>query len=84
MFGKENVTEGDAVGTVEVDPEAEFERLSAKYGAAKVAKFYGDDDGVRLAEIVTKAAEKQSRETAKPPAETKAEKATRLAAEPKA
>lgn len=56
MFGKENVTQAEApAGTVEVDPAGEYERLSAKYGAGKVAKVYGDDDGVRLSEMVEKA-----------------------------
>ncbi|MGL5117530.1 MAG: hypothetical protein ACRC7C_19635 [Beijerinckiaceae bacterium] len=55
MFGKENVTQADEpVGSVEVDPAGEYERLSAKYGAGKVAKVYGDDDGLRLSEMVAK------------------------------
>ncbi len=58
MFGKENVQEGEAVGTVELDPSGEHERLSAKYGPQKIAKVYGDDDGERLAELVEKAATK--------------------------
>lgn len=58
MFGKENVVEGEQVGTVEVEPAGEHERLSAKYGSAKIAKVYGDDDGERLAELVEKAASK--------------------------
>ena len=37
MFGKENVTEGDQAGVIEVDASTEHERLSAKYGAAKVS-----------------------------------------------
>lgn len=65
MFGKENVQETSVHGTVEVDPEGEHERLSAKYGAAKVTKVYGDDNGERLAELV-------QRDVAKP---TKASKA---------
>lgn len=65
MFGKENVTEGDAAGTVEVDPAGEHERLSAKYGFEKVAKVYGDDDGERLAELVQKAAVKAEKSAAK-------------------
>lgn len=55
MHGKENVTQADEpAGTVEIDPSAEYERLSAKYGEGKVAKVYGDDDGLRLAEMVAK------------------------------
>lgn len=52
IFGKENVTEGEQVGVYEVDPAAEHERMSAKYGQTKVAKVYGDDEGERLAELV--------------------------------
>lgn len=58
MFGKENVTEGDDAGVIEVDAATEHERLSAKYGAAKVSKVYGDDEGERLKELVEKAAVK--------------------------
>lgn len=58
MFGKENVTEGEQVGTFEVEANGEHERLSAKYGQGKVVKVYGDDDGERLAELVEKAAVK--------------------------
>ena len=55
MHGKENVTAQDPTdATVEVSPAGEYERLSAKYGGAKVAKVYGDDDGVRLSEMVEK------------------------------
>ncbi len=58
MFGKENVTEGEQAGVIEVDASTEHERLSAKYGAAKVSKVYGDDEGERLKELVEKAAVK--------------------------
>ena len=58
MFGKENVTEGEAVGELEVVPTGEHERLCAKYGSDKIAKVYGDDEGERLAELVEKAATK--------------------------
>lgn len=58
MFGKENVTEGDVVGQVEVDAQGEHERLAAKYGHEKVTKVYGDDEGERLSELVEKAAVK--------------------------
>ncbi len=56
MFGKENISEPKEVATVDLDPAGEQERLSAKYGPAKIAKVYGDDDGSRLAELVEKAA----------------------------
>ncbi len=72
MFGKENVQEGEAVGTVELDPAGEHERLSAKYGPQKVAKVYGDDDGERLAELVEKAATKAPK-AAKPGKAAKAD-----------
>jgi hypothetical protein len=54
--GKENVVIGEPIGTVELNPDHEFERLSNKYGQAKVVKVYGDDDGVRLSELVEKGA----------------------------
>lgn len=56
IFGKENVSDGEVVGVVELDASQEHARLSAKYGAARVAKIYGDDEGDRLAELVAKAA----------------------------
>lgn len=58
MFGKENVNGDKTVGQMEVDAAGEFERLSAKYGAQKVVKVYGDDGGERLTELVEKAAVK--------------------------
>ena len=57
MFGKENVTGNEIVGKKELESNGEFERLSAKYGQAKVVKVYGDDGGERLAELVEKAAD---------------------------
>ena len=74
MFGKENVVEGEQVDVIEVEAATEYERLCAKYGQAKVAKVYGDDEGERLTELVEKAAVK-----AKAP--TKAEKAAAKEAE---
>ena len=60
MFGKENVQETEGPSkTIDVDPNNEFERLCAKYGAEKVAKVYGDDNGARLAEMVEKTAIKE-------------------------
>lgn len=67
MFGKENVTGNEIVGKKEVESTGEFERLSAKYGQAKIIKVYGDDDGERLAELVEKAAEKKGAAKAKAP-----------------
>jgi hypothetical protein len=58
MFGKENVTEGEQASVIEVESTTEYERLSAKYGQAKVAKVFGDDEGERLTELVEKAAVK--------------------------
>jgi len=55
MFGKENVIEGEQISVIEVDADTEHERLSAKYGAAKVSKVYGDDEGERLKELIEKA-----------------------------
>lgn len=78
MHGKENVTQADEpVGTVEVDPAGEYERLSAKYGAGKVAKVYGDDDGLRLSEMV----EKNELKPGKPAPEKKLTKAEQKAAD---
>ncbi len=79
MFGKENVTEGDEAGVIEVDTATEHERLSAKYGAAKVSKVYGDDEGERLAELVEKHAVKV-KASAKTDEEKEAEKAAKEAA----
>ncbi len=79
MFGKENVTEGEEVGTVEIDASAEHERLCAKYGQAKVVKVYGDDEGERLNELVAKAAVKV-KAAGKTDEEKAAEKAAKAAA----
>ncbi len=54
IFGKENITKGNQVGTVELDPELEQERLSNKYGAEVVMAVHGDDNGERLAELMEK------------------------------
>jgi hypothetical protein len=61
IFGKENVQEVEQVGTVELTGSEEHARLSAKYGAQRVAKIYGDDDGERLAELVEKNAVKATK-----------------------
>ena len=82
IFGKENVSEEGPVGSVELDPETEYERLSAKYGGDKVAAFYGDDDGARLCEIIAKSVEKLTRDSAKPAKPTKAEKAEKAENQP--
>lgn len=78
MFGKENVTEGEQVGTFEVEAAGEHERLSAKYGQGKVVKVYGDDEGERLAELVEKSAIKEK--AVKTDEEKAAEKAAKAAA----
>ena len=65
MFGKENVNGDTVVGNLEVVPADEFDRLSAKYGAQKVVKVYGDDGGERLAELVEKAVEKAAEKPTK-------------------
>jgi len=64
MFGKENVTGDTVVGHIEVAPDQEAERLSAKYGPGKVIKVYGDDGGERLRELVEKAASSHQAESA--------------------
>ncbi len=64
IFGKENVQEGERVGEVELVSSEEHGRLSAKYGAQRVAKIYGDDEGERLTELVEKAAVKAQKATA--------------------
>lgn len=61
MFGKENVQEGEQVDTIVVSGQGEHERLCAKYGADKIAKVYGDDEGERLGELVEKAAVKAAK-----------------------
>ena len=67
MFGKENVTErsDEPAGFREVEPHGEHERMSAKYGAEKIVKVYGDDGGERLAELVERAALKDKPARAK-------------------
>ena len=65
LFGKENVTEQGVVGSIDIDPEAEQQRLGAKYGIDAVVQIFGDDDGTRLVEAVHKAAVKPE-----PPAKT--------------
>ena len=56
LFGKENVTTNEVLRNIEVDPEGEYERLCAKYGYELIAKIFGEDDGLRLTELVLKAA----------------------------
>lgn len=74
IFGKENVQEGEAVGTVELEPSEEHGRLSAKYGAPRVAKIFGDDEGERLAELVEKHATKAPKAPAAPKGSKKDDK----------
>lgn len=52
QHGKENVIEVGATDPIEVAPEAEYERLLGKYGPENVIKVYGEDEGLRLAEMV--------------------------------
>jgi hypothetical protein len=54
LFGKENITVNEVVRMIDVEPEGEYERLCAKYGFELIAKIFGEDDGLRLAEIVQK------------------------------
>ena len=58
QHGKENVIEVGATDPIEVAPEAEYERLLGKYGPENVIKVYGEDEGLRLAEMVRAEAEK--------------------------
>lgn len=82
MFGKENVHSEVQVGTREIDPTAEFARMSHKYGEGKVVKVYGDDGGDRLAELIEKAAIKA--EKAEKPAKGKTKTETTEATDPAA
>lgn len=52
QHGKENVIVGDLDAPIEVAPEAEYDRLMGKYGAENVIKVYGDDEGLKLADMV--------------------------------
>lgn len=68
IFGKENVEDGGQVAFAELDTEQEYERLCAKYGPGPVAKFYGEDGGERLQELIQRSvenAEKTSKKAAK-------------------
>lgn len=82
LFGKENVTVGDVLRTISVDPEGEYERLCAKYGFEVIAKIFGEDDGLRLSEIVAKSEVAPAEAEEKPL--TKAEKAAAAKAEKEA
>lgn len=73
LFGKENVSQGEVLRTISVDPEGEYERLSAKYGFDVISKIFGEDDGLRLAEMVKKAEVVEEKKPSSKPA--KAEKA---------
>ncbi len=83
LFGKENVTVGEVLRTISVDPEGEYERLCAKYGFEVIAKIFGEDDGLRLSEIVAKSEVTPAEEAAEKPL-TKAEKAAAAKAEKEA
>ena len=52
LFGRENVTVFERSSQTTITPEQEYDRLCAKYGHEVVAKVFGEDDGVRLMEIV--------------------------------
>lgn len=54
LFGKENITVNEVLRTIEIEPEGEYERLCAKYGFEVIAKIFGEDDGLRLTELVQK------------------------------
>lgn len=82
LFGKENVTVGDVLRTISVDPEGEYERLCAKYGFEVIAKIFGEDDGLRLSEIVAKSEVAPAEVEEKPL--TRAEKAAAAKAEKEA
>lgn len=83
LFGKENVTVNEVVRTIEIEPEGEYERLCAKYGFELIAKIFGEDDGLRLTELVEKSAVVAQEEGAEKPL-TKAEKAAAAKAEKEA
>lgn len=58
QHGKENVIEIGQADPIEVNPESEYERLMGKYGPENVIKVYGEDEGLRLSEMVRADAEK--------------------------
>lgn len=73
LFGKENIAVNEVLRTIEIEPEGEYERLCAKYGFELIAKIFGEDDGLRLTEIVEKSEVSAKEEEAEKPL-TKAEK----------
>ena len=58
QHGKENVIVGEVDEPIDVAPESEYDRLMGKYGPENVIKVYGEDEGLRLAEMVRAEAEK--------------------------
>lgn len=88
LFGKENITVGDVLRTIEIEPEGEYERLCAKYGFEIIAKIFGEDDGLRLTELVLKSEvaipEVAAQEEGAEKPLTKAEKAAAAKAEKEA
>lgn len=52
QHGKENVIVGEVDEPLDVAPESEYDRLMGKYGAENVIKVYGEDEGLKLAEMV--------------------------------
>lgn len=65
IFGAENVKVGDVATTREMDTEGEYERLSAKYGREIVVAVFGDDGGLRLAEVMEREAGEVGRKAKK-------------------
>lgn len=54
IFGDENVNEYESRGTIEVDPDAEFERLCRKYGDDLVKELFRFNSS--LAQIIVESA----------------------------
>lgn len=65
LHGKENVTQNKAakLTPAEVAPDEEYSRMLGKYGAEAVTRIFGDDEGLRLSEMV-RAAELKTKQSA--------------------
>jgi hypothetical protein len=48
VFGKDNVTVGAAAGERDFEPDAEYERLTQKYGPEKTVAIYGEAENSKL------------------------------------
>lgn len=59
IFGPENVTEYSDRGSIEVDPESEYERLCNKYGEQAVKDIYRSASG--MTSIVLESAQKDQK-----------------------